>query len=83
MGKTPYELRFELLQMAQSIITENLMNERIKLENNWHMLKEIHLYNMSEGRRGTPVPFPEVPKINPDDIIRMAQQLNGFISKDS
>ena len=33
MSKTPYELRYDLLAMAQTIITENLMNERIRLEN--------------------------------------------------
>lgn len=75
MGKTPYELRYDLLLMAQAIITENLMNERIRLENDWNV-----------ENNNNPVikkPFPEIPKINPDDIIAMANKLNVFVSKDN
>ena len=83
MGKTPYELRYDLLAMAQAIITENLMNERIRLENDWYMKKEATLHRMGEGVYTQAEPFPDIPKINPDDVIAMANKLNAFVSKDS
>ena len=43
MSKTPYELRYNLLMMAQSIISENLMNDRIRLENDWNQCNEAVL----------------------------------------
>jgi hypothetical protein len=76
MSKTPYELRYELLMMAQSIITENLMNERIRLENDWNMEcdKLRRLDNPSYPN------FPNVPTIDVNNVIELAKILNNFVS---
>lgn len=80
-SKTPYELRFDLLAMAQSIITENLMNDRIRLENDWNMKKDL---DVAAAERGVSISghhyFPEIPKINPDDVVALARKLNEFVS---
>ena len=76
MTKTPYELRYELLMMAQSIITENLMNERIRLENDWNMecdkLRKFDSPNYPK--------FPSVPQIDVNSVIELAKILNNFVS---
>jgi len=80
MSKTPYELRYELLMMAQSIITENIMNERIRLENDWNLECEVARINSDKGI-DTMVPrFPNVPKIDVNSVIEMAKTLNNFVS---
>ena len=78
MSKTPYELRYDLLAMAQAIITENLMNERIRLENDWNVERDRAHIRMSNGE--THITFPEIPKMNADDVIALAKKLNDFVS---
>lgn len=77
MSKTPYELRYELLMMAQSIITENLMNERIRLENDWNM----HCDKLRKLDNPDYPKFPIVPQIDVNSIIALAETLNKFVSK--
>lgn len=80
-SKTPYELRFELLTMAQAIITENLMNERIRLENDWSLEREKASIRLGNGETNVFLPpFPSVPNINTDDVITLAKKLNVFVS---
>lgn len=76
MSKTPYELRYELLMMAQSIITENLMNERIRLENDWNMECE----KLRKFETPSYPKFPTVPTIDVNRVIEMAKTLNNFVS---
>jgi hypothetical protein len=75
MSKTPYEIRLELLGMAQSILMEQTMNERIRLENDWNMMCE---YVRSSG--GSFPSFPEVSNVTAENVIAMAEKLNGFVS---
>jgi len=81
MSKTPYEIRFDLLAMAQSIITENLMNERIRLENDWNLDRERASIALSQNKEVVMPPFPNVPTIDPNQIIELAKKLNEFVSK--
>jgi hypothetical protein len=81
MSKTPYEIRFDLLAMAQSIITENLMNERIRLENDWNLEREKASIALSQNKEVELPPFPNVPIIDPNQIIELAKKLNEFVSK--
>lgn len=76
MSKTPYELRYDLLAMAQTIITENLMNERIRLENDWNMEcdKLRRLDNPSYPK------FPNISTIDVNSVIELAKILNNFVS---
>lgn len=80
MSKTPYELRYNLLEMAQSIINENLMNERIRLENDWNGLRELAIAAAERGVQSTVPAFPEIPKMDPNAVIEMAKLLNNFVS---
>lgn len=81
MSKTPYELRYELLAMAQAILTENLMNERIRLENDWNLEREKASIALAQNKDVTLPPFPNVPMIDPNKIIELAETLNKFVSK--
>lgn len=81
MGKTPYELRYELLAMAQNIITENLMNERIRLENDWSLEREKASIALSQNKDVVLPPYPIVPQIDVDSVIALAEILNKFVSK--
>ena len=80
MSKTPYELRYELLMMAQSIITENLMNERIRLENDWNVKRDLVMEATSRGVTAVVPPFPNITTIDVNQVIEMAKTLNNFVS---
>jgi hypothetical protein len=82
MSKTPYELRYELLMMAQSILNEQTMNLRIQIENNWNMQCEAARVE-AESKHTTPSfpAFPSVPFATEEDIITTANKLNEFVSK--
>lgn len=81
MSKTPYELRFELLQMAQSILIENLMNDRMRIENDWNMnCEKARAYAETMHTAMDFPPFPSIPKITEEDIIHVAKTLNEFVS---
>lgn len=81
MNKTPYELRYELLMMAQSILNEQTMYMRIQNENNWNMDCE-KARNIAERQQNAPAfpAFPSVPFVTEEDIIRTAKKLNEFVS---
>lgn len=64
----PFEIRLELLKLAQQIENERVMSERIRLENDWHAAK-------SES------PFPAIPTVSVEDVIKAAEALNAFVSK--
>lgn len=80
MSKTPYELRYDLLAMAQAIITENLMNERIRLENDWNVKRDLVVEAASRGVASVVPPFPTIASIDVNDVIEMAKTLNNFVS---
>ena len=80
MNKTPYELRYDLLAMAQNIITENLMNERIRLENDWGLAREKASIALSQNKDVDMPPYPDVPHIDVNSVIEMAKTLNNFVS---
>jgi hypothetical protein len=66
----PFEIRLELLKLAQQIENERVMSERIRLENDWHSIRD-----------DMKVPFPTVPVVSVEDVIRAAETLNAFVSK--
>ena len=80
MTKTPYELRYDLLAMAQNIITENLMNERIRLENDWSLAREKASIALSQNKDVDMPPYPDVPNIDVNSVIELAKILNNFVS---
>jgi hypothetical protein len=81
MTKTPYELRFDLLAMAQSILSEKNMNERIRIENDWNIQCEKARMLHDKGRDAEFPPFPSVPVFDESQVIELAKKLNEFVSK--
>ena len=63
----PFEIRLELLKLAYQIENERSMSERIRAENDWHA---------SEVK----TPFPQIPSVSVDDVIKTAATLNAFVS---
>jgi hypothetical protein len=80
MSKTPYEIRLELLSMAQSILTENMFAERNRLENDWQTVREMAIINTQRGNMAAVPAFPQLPTISSDEIIALASKLNEFVS---
>lgn len=64
----PFEIRLELLKLAQSIEFEKMMAERIRLESDWQSFKSTY-------------PFPSLPAVQVEDVIKTAESLNTFVSK--
>lgn len=81
MSKTPYELRYELLLLAQNILSEEMMGERMRLENDWGLLREAASIRMSQNLDVELPPFPKMPSLDAQSIINMAETLNKFVSK--
>ena len=84
MSKTPFEIRLDLLGMAQSIVNENLYSERARLEQDWHAAKEMATIVAQKGGIVPGLtPFPTLPTINEDEIVRLAKKLNDFVSNNN
>ncbi len=81
MSKNPYEIRLELLHIARDFIIEQNMNERIRLENDWGLEREKASIALSQGQNVDLPPFPSVPNMDAEAIIKLAEKLNGFVSK--
>jgi sulfur transfer complex TusBCD TusB component (DsrH family) len=72
---SPFTIRLELLKLAQSIESDRLFAERNRLEQDWHATIEDY------GRRGLPTPsYPNVPVVTYEDVVRVAEELNKFVS---
>jgi len=74
---TPFEIRLELLKMAQGLLLEEYHSNKDRLTNEWHVKVESAKLN------GQAIPehpaFPAYPTEN--EIITKAQTLNGFVSQ--
>jgi len=73
-SKNPFELRLELLHLAQAILNERLWPERNRLENDWNAKKE------RETGKTFNEPYPVVPAATTQEIIEVAKILNDFVS---
>ena len=71
-----YEIRLELLKLAQSIESERIWAERQRLEQDW----QTHVEQSRAKEWSANVPFPLLPTVTHDDIISVAEKLNKFIS---
>lgn len=81
MNKTPYEIRYDLLTLAKHILSEQCMNERIRIENDWNAKCEMIRNSNLTGKQIDFPLFPAVPMITADKVVAMAEYLNTFISK--
>lgn len=67
-----YQIRLELLKLAQSIESERVWGERQRLEQDWQALVNASPTDHS--------PFPTLPTVTHNDIVRVAEELNKFVS---
>lgn len=73
VNKNPFEVRLEILHLAQSIVNDRVWAERNRLENDWNEIK-------SRSDSDTSVPFPVMPTASEEEIIELAKILNDFVS---
>lgn len=83
MAKTPFEIRLELLQLANSMLSEQLFAERQRLEMDWSTQKEIAFTSAAPDATSLTLnidDFPDLPTVDPDEVIELAKKLNDFVS---
>lgn len=73
-NKNPFEIRLEILHLAQSIVENRIWAERNRLENDWNEIKSRVPNSESH------VPFPVMPTASEEEIIELAKILNDFVS---
>ena len=73
--KSPFEIRLDLLHLAQSILSDQSWQKRNVLEQNWNAQKDIAILDQKQ----VPV-FPETSPITTEEIIAEAKKLNEFVS---
>lgn len=70
-----YEIRLELLKLAQGIESERIWAERNRLEQDWNAHREERAANKMPAP-----PFPTLPGATYKDIVYVAEELNKFVS---
>ena len=71
MSKTPYEVRLELLKLAQGTLFDPVYAKRDQMLNEYESLRETQ----------PNIPYPTLPKFpTTEDIIAEAEKFNKFIS---
>lgn len=73
---SPFTIRLELLKLAQSIESDRVWTERNRIENDWAMQREKAA---EDGWKEIP-PCPKMPEVTYEDVIRVANELNKFVS---
>lgn len=78
MGKTPYEIRLELLKMSKEMLEQDFHSRREKIIQEWQV--SVDRANQLKA----PIPtMPDIPNfLTEDEIINKARKLNRFISED-
>lgn len=74
---TPFEIRLELLKMAQSMLEQDYFGKRESISNDWQVKVDSarHAGQLPPDHPG----FPSYP--TEADIIAKAHTLNGFVSQ--
>lgn len=77
---SPFTIRLELLKLAQSIESDRIWTERNRLEQDWNTkVEEIRRQPLSKSDEDIPS-FPHLPVVTYQDVIRVAEELNKFVS---
>lgn len=70
MGRTPYEIRLEVLKLAKDVLELPVMQKREALVDEYH-----------SNREGKTIDYPKLPALpTTEQIIAEAEKLNNFIS---
>ena len=74
MSKTPYEIRLELLKMANEVLATPIFQTRQALSDEYHS-------KLNDANRGT-LPYPTMPGFpTSTDIVSKAEELKKFIDQ--
>lgn len=74
MSKTPYEIRLELLKMANEILVVPVHQQRQALTDEYHS-------KLTDANRGT-LPFPTLPDFpSSTEIVVKAEELKKFVDQ--
>ncbi|CAB4170954.1 hypothetical protein UFOVP908_185 [uncultured Caudovirales phage] len=74
-SKTPFEIRLDLLNLAQSILNDKVWADRNRIERDYDAIKESCLTKNKQ------VPAcPQMPSVEEDAIVELAKKLNDFVS---
>lgn len=71
----PYTIRLELLKLAQSIESDRIWGDRQKLELEWQARFEEF-----KSKDMVLPPYPKLPYVTYKDIVKVAEELNKFVS---
>ena len=73
MSKSPYEIRLELLKLANEVLLTPVYQKRSALEMEWTALREVN----------PSAPFPTMPEFpDTNKIIAEAERLKSFVDND-
>lgn len=79
----PFTIQLELLKLAQSIESDRIWTERNRLEQDWNTkVEEIRRRPITKADEVVPS-FPHLPAVTYEDVIRVANELNKFVSNKS
>jgi hypothetical protein len=73
---TPFEIRLELLKMAKDMLSEEYQGKRESVSNEWH--SQVEVAKLNGGIVPNHPGFPPYP--TEQDVVKKAQELNGFVS---
>lgn len=76
MSKTPFEIRLELLKMAQDMLATDYHSQKERLTSEWHA--KISLCQAEQKELPAHPSIPPFPTAS--DIIEKAKVLNAFVS---
>ena len=76
MSKTPYEIRLELLRLAKDSLFESIYAKRDAMMQKYQAQRETQISGSSVPRFPTLPGFPST-----EDVVKEAEKLNSFISK--
>jgi len=77
MSKTPYEIRLELLKLANEILTTPVHSNRESAMQEFHSSRTT--FEGEEAPRN-PLPFPTLPEFpTTADIVEQAEELKKFV----
>jgi hypothetical protein len=74
-GKTPYEIRLELLQLAQEHLRTTYERQMAFANESLRLATDAGWKTIEELKKLAPAPY------TVDDIIKKAQELYGFVQK--
>jgi hypothetical protein len=80
-SKTPYEIRAEILTLAQGIVAERHYVQNDKRQRDWE--KECETISFLMHTTNSEIGFPKSPEVTTasvDEVISAAKQLNEFVT---